>query len=46
MVVILVRHAERQTSGADPSLTAAGKRRASLLATPAASLLRLRYVSA
>ena len=33
MVVILVRHAERQASGADPSLTAAGKRRASLLAT-------------
>ncbi len=33
MVVILVRHAERQASGSDPSLTAAGKRRASLLAT-------------
>jgi len=33
MVVILVRHAERQSSGADPSLTAAGKRRAALLAT-------------
>ena len=33
MVVILVRHAERQSTGADPSLTAAGKRRASLLAT-------------
>ena len=33
MVVILVRHAERQASGADPSLTAAGKRRAALLAT-------------
>jgi phosphohistidine phosphatase SixA len=32
MTVILVRHAERQPSGADPSLTAAGKRRASLLA--------------
>jgi broad specificity phosphatase PhoE len=32
MVVILVRHAERQSSGADPSLTAAGKRRAALLA--------------
>jgi phosphohistidine phosphatase SixA len=33
MVVILVRHAERQASGADPSLSAAGKRRAALLAT-------------
>ena len=33
MVVILVRHAERQSAGADPALTAAGKRRASLLAT-------------
>jgi broad specificity phosphatase PhoE len=33
MVVILVRHAERESSGSDPSLTAAGKRRASLLAT-------------
>jgi len=33
MVVMLVRHAERQTSGADPALTVAGKRRASLLAT-------------
>jgi phosphohistidine phosphatase SixA len=33
MVVILVRHAERQSSGADPSLTPAGKRRATLLAT-------------
>ena len=33
MIVILVRHAERQSSGNDPSLTAAGKRRAALLAT-------------
>jgi phosphohistidine phosphatase SixA len=33
MTVILIRHAERQSSGADPTLTAAGKRRASLLAT-------------
>jgi len=33
MVVILVRHAERQSTGTDPALTAAGKRRASLLAT-------------
>jgi phosphohistidine phosphatase SixA len=33
MIVILVRHAERQSSGSDPSLTAAGKRRAALLAT-------------
>ena len=33
MIVILVRHAERQSSGTDPSLTAAGKRRAALLAT-------------
>jgi phosphohistidine phosphatase SixA len=33
MVVILVRHAERQSSGTDPALTAAGKRRAALLAT-------------
>jgi broad specificity phosphatase PhoE len=33
MTVILIRHAERQSSGADPSLTAAGKRRAALLAT-------------
>lgn len=33
MVVILLRHAERQAAGADPALTPAGKRRASLLAT-------------
>ena len=29
--VILVRHAEPQTSGADPGLTAAGRKRAELL---------------
>jgi broad specificity phosphatase PhoE len=33
MMVILVRHAERQPSGTDPGLSAAGKRRALLLAT-------------
>jgi phosphohistidine phosphatase SixA len=33
MMVILVRHAERQSSGADPGLSAAGKRRAQLLST-------------
>jgi phosphohistidine phosphatase SixA len=31
MIAILVRHAERQASGADPGLNAAGKRRAGLL---------------
>ena len=33
MIVILVRHAERLQSGNDPGLSAAGKRRASLLAS-------------
>ena len=33
MMVILVRHAERQQSGSDPGLNAAGKRRAVLLST-------------
>lgn len=33
MIVILLRHAERQPAGADPALTPAGKRRAALLAT-------------
>ncbi|MEP6917990.1 MAG: phosphoglycerate mutase family protein [Acidobacteriota bacterium] len=33
MMVILVRHAERQQSGDDPGLSAAGKRRAQLLST-------------
>ena len=32
MFVILVRHAEREAAGADPSLSAAGRRRAKLLA--------------
>ena len=32
MIVILIRHAERESSGADPGLTPAGKRRAKLLA--------------
>ena len=32
MIVILVRHAERLSSGSDPGLSAAGKRRAALLA--------------
>jgi broad specificity phosphatase PhoE len=33
VVVILVRHAEREASGSDPGLNAAGKRRALLLAS-------------
>jgi len=33
MIVILVRHAERLSSGDDPGLSAAGKRRAALLTT-------------
>jgi phosphohistidine phosphatase SixA len=33
MMVILVRHAERVSSGEDPGLSAAGKRRAGVLAT-------------
>ena len=32
MIMILVRHAERLSSGSDPGLSAAGKRRAALLA--------------
>jgi broad specificity phosphatase PhoE len=32
VVIVLVRHAERQDAGQDPSLTAAGRRRATLLA--------------
>ena len=32
MIAILVRHAERLSSGSDPGLSAAGKRRAVLLA--------------
>jgi len=32
MFVILVRHAEREPAGTDPSLSAAGRRRAKLLA--------------
>jgi broad specificity phosphatase PhoE len=32
MYVILLRHAERQAGGTDPSLSAAGRRRAKLLA--------------
>jgi len=33
MIAILVRHAERLSSGDDPGLSAAGKRRAALLRT-------------
>ena len=42
MVVILIRHAERAAAGDDPALTAAGTRRAKLLAT----MLRDAHVSA
>jgi len=32
VIIILIRHAERLSSGSDPGLSAAGKRRAALLA--------------
>jgi probable phosphoglycerate mutase len=33
MMVVFIRHAERQSTGTDPGLTPAGKRRAQLLVT-------------